>query len=50
MMLATPIAWQGNVEEYSGRLHRDYEGKQDVIIYDYLVRQCESYVQCEGRG
>ena len=30
MMLATPIAWQGNVEQYSGRLHRDYEGKQDV--------------------
>ena len=36
MMLATPIAWQGNVEQYSGRLHRDYEGKQDVIIYDYV--------------
>ena len=30
MMLATPIAWQGNVEQYSGRLHRDFEGKQDV--------------------
>ena len=36
MMLATPIAWQGNVEQYSGRLHRDYEGKQDVIICDYV--------------
>ena len=36
MMLATPIAWQGNVEQYSGRLHRDYEGKQNVIIYDYV--------------
>lgn len=36
MMLVTPIAWQGNVEQYSGRLHRDYEGKQEVIVYDYV--------------
>ena len=27
MMLAMPISWQGNVEQYAGRLHRDYEGK-----------------------
>lgn len=36
MMLTTPIAWQGNVEQYAGRLHRDYDGKKDVIIYDYV--------------
>jgi hypothetical protein len=36
MMLAMPIAWQGNVEQYSGRLHRDYETKKDVIVYDYV--------------
>ena len=36
MMLTTPIAWQGNVEQYSGRLHRNYEGKRKVIIYDYV--------------
>ena len=36
MMLAVPIAWQGNVEQYAGRLHRDYEGKLEVIIYDYV--------------
>ena len=36
MMLTTPIAWHGNVEQYAGRLHRDFEGKQDVIIYDYV--------------
>ncbi|MGB4440250.1 MAG: DNA primase, partial [Sedimentibacter sp.] len=36
MMLTTPIEWQGNVEQYAGRLHRDFEGKQDVIIYDYV--------------
>lgn len=36
MMLTMPISWQGNVEQYSGRLHRDYESKKDVIIYDYV--------------
>lgn len=36
MMLTIPIAWQGNVEQYAGRLHRDFEGKRDVIIYDYV--------------
>lgn len=36
LMLATPIAWEGNVEQYAGRLHRDYESKKEVIIYDYV--------------
>lgn len=36
LMLTTPIAWQGNVEQYAGRLHRDFEGKNEVIIYDYI--------------
>lgn len=45
MMLTMPISWQGNVEQYAGRLHRDYAGKQDVIIYDYVdahIRVLES--------
>ncbi len=36
LILATPIAWQGNVEQYAGRLHRDFAGKKDVVIYDYV--------------
>lgn len=36
LMLTTPIAWEGNVEQYAGRLHRDYESKKEVIIYDYV--------------
>ena len=36
MMLTMPISWEGNVEQYAGRLHRDYVGKKDVIIYDYV--------------
>lgn len=36
LFLATPISWEGNVEQYAGRLHRDYDGKSDVMIYDYI--------------
>lgn len=36
LLLATPVAWKGVVEQYAGRLNRDYEGKQDAIIYDYV--------------
>lgn len=36
MMLAVPIAFEGNVEQYAGRLHRDFETKKDVVIYDYI--------------
>lgn len=36
LFLAVPIAWQGVVEQYAGRLHRDFEGKENTIIYDYV--------------
>ena len=36
LIMATPVAWKGIVEQYAGRLNRDYEGKQNVIIYDYV--------------
>lgn len=36
MLLAMPISFEGNVEQYAGRLNRNYDGKKDVIIYDYI--------------
>jgi superfamily II DNA or RNA helicase len=36
MLLAMPISFEGNVEQYAGRMNRDYEGKKDVIIFDYI--------------
>jgi superfamily II DNA or RNA helicase len=36
LFLASPITWKGTLAQYAGRLHRDYPGKQDVIIYDYV--------------
>lgn len=34
--MADPVAWKGVVEQYAGRLNRDYDGKTDVQIYDYI--------------
>ncbi|MDE6387576.1 MAG: DEAD/DEAH box helicase family protein [Lachnospiraceae bacterium] len=36
LIMATPVAWKGVVEQYAGRLNRDYDGKKNVIIYDYV--------------
>lgn len=36
MLLAMPISLEGNVEQHAGRLNRDYEGKKDAIIFDYI--------------
>ena len=36
MLLAMPISWKGTLAQYAGRLHRNYEGKQEVRIYDYV--------------
>ena len=36
LFLALPISWKGLVEQYAGRLHREYDGKKDVRIYDYI--------------
>ena len=36
LIMATPVAWKGVVEQYAGRLNRDYDGKESVIIYDYV--------------
>ena len=36
LFLASPIAWKGTLAQYAGRLHREYPGKKDVIVYDYV--------------
>lgn len=36
LILATPVAFKGVVEQYAGRLNRDYPGKEKVLIYDYI--------------
>lgn len=36
ILLAMPISWKGTLAQYVGRLHRNYEGKQEVRVYDYV--------------
>ena len=36
LFLALPIAWKGKVAQYTGRLHRNYTGKTEVQVYDYV--------------
>lgn len=36
LLLAMPISWRGTLAQYAGRLHRNYEGKHEVRIYDYV--------------
>ena len=36
LFLALPIAWKGKVAQYAGRLHRNYQGKTEVQVYDYI--------------
>ncbi len=45
LFLATPNSWKGLIAQYAGRLHREYPGKEEVMIYDYVdLREpiCES--------
>jgi len=36
LIMAMPVAWKGLVEQYAGRLNREYAGKSSVVIYDYV--------------
>lgn len=38
MVLAMPISWQGTLQQYAGRLHREHVGKTDIRIYDYVEK------------
>lgn len=34
LLLAMPVSWKGTIAQYAGRLHRLFDGKREVIIYD----------------
>ena len=53
LFLVSPVAWKGIVAQYAGRLHREFEGKQEVQIYDYIdirVPVCESMYRKRLKG
>lgn len=36
LFLALPISWKGMLVQYAGRLHRQYSGKEEVRVHDYM--------------
>lgn len=36
LFLTMPIAWRGTLAQYVGRLHRECDGKREVIVHDYV--------------
>lgn len=36
LMLVFPFSWRGTLTQYCGRLHRNFAGKSEVQIYDYV--------------
>lgn len=36
LMLASPVSDGSLLEQYVGRLNRDYENKRNVVVYDYI--------------
>ena len=35
LFITLPISWKGTLAQYAGRLHRLYDTKKEVVIYDY---------------
>lgn len=53
LFLAMPVSWKGILQQYAGRLHRDYAGKKEVIIYDYVdlrIKMLENMYHKRVRG
>lgn len=36
LFLTMPISWKGTLAQYVGRLHRQRDGKSDVLVVDYV--------------
>lgn len=36
LFLTMPISWKGTLAQYVGRLHREHDGKADVLVVDYV--------------
>ncbi|MEN8251019.1 MAG: hypothetical protein ABFS32_18950 [Bacteroidota bacterium] len=36
LILALPISWKGSLAQYVGRIHRQFNGKGRVTVYDYV--------------
>lgn len=49
LIMATPVSWKGIVEQYAGRLNRDYAGKKNVVVYDYVDSHIYKFDKMYGK-
>ncbi len=49
LMLAAPVSFEGRLEQYIGRLNRDYEGKEAVFVYDYVDSHVRYFDRMYGK-
>lgn len=53
LFLTLPVSWHGTIAQYVGRLHRLYDGKREVRVYDYAdlnVPMLSRMFDRRGRG
>lgn len=49
LMLAAPVSFEGRLEQYIGRLNRDYEGKKAVYVHDYIDAHMRKFNKMYGK-
>ncbi len=49
LMLAAPVSYGGRLEQYVGRINRDYQGKESVIVYDYIDTNIQDFANAYSK-
>lgn len=49
LFLTMPIAWKGTLAQYVGRLHREHDGKRDVLVVDYVDQAVPVLARMAGK-
>ena len=49
LILATPVSFEGRLEQYVGRLNRDFDGKEAVFVYDYIDSHVKYFNRMYGK-
>ena len=49
LMLAAPVSFEGRLEQYVGRLNRDYSDKEAVYVYDYIDSHMRYFNKMYGK-
>lgn len=49
LFLTMPISWRGTLAQYVGRLHRQRDGKSDVLVVDYVDANAPVLARMAGK-